>query len=251
MKTSAIAGLVCFAAAAAAWMVPVYGDAPVKIAAVAPVEDLAAETEAKLAALDELLKDDESYAVEQKKGVAQAAGVLACMGQAIAEHPDKAKVKVAGPDLRNAALAIIGSKTLQEATAALGLAKKAAAGEASGKAETAHAWNKLINLHRLMEEVNARNSKLRGVLRRPKDPREDSLHASTLAVLAVVIHADTHEVKDPAQIPKWQGYALDFQQSMTGLSAALKSGQIEAAKEFYLKSADSCKHCHEAFRKEE
>lgn len=236
---------------ATAWLLPLNAAAPVNVDDVAPIEDLVAESDSKIEALIGYVKDEASFGDAMKdKNIAQDGGVLACLAQAIAEHSKHESTKVAGPDMREAALAFRNSKSLDEAKKALEKVKEARAGESSKTAEVEYPWNKLINLHRMMEEVNARNATLRRLIRRPKDPQADSLHATTLAVLAVAMIADTHEVKDEADLPKWNGFATDYQKTMTELAAALKKKDSDTSKELYVKGGKTCSACHEVFRKE-
>jgi hypothetical protein len=246
MKKSMVA--FSLATVALAFLFPAYGKSPVKLSTVAPVADLVAEAEAKVELIEGYLKDEKTYSGMKKKKIPQAASVLACLGQAIAEHPQKSDVKAAGADLRDASLGIIKSTSYQEARDTFGRIKLALAGQSNGEAKTEHNWHQLIDLHRLMDEVNARNSKVRRVVRRSRDPRKDSLHATTLAVLALAIHADTHMVKDEKDIPRWQELSLDFQKSMTTIASALKEKDKDGAREAYLKAKQSCNHCHDAFR---
>ena len=225
--------------------------APVDTATVAPIENLKAESAAKLSALEKLLSDGGSFEESKKRQIPQAAGVLACLAQAIGEHKDREKSGVAAADLRDAAIALVNSASHDDAEKALATAKQAFEGKGDGKAAPEHEWNKLINLHRLMEEVNARNSKIRVALRRPKDPQAESLHATTLAVLALAMHADTHEVKDKSQIPQWQKHAGDYQRNMTALAAAIKAKDKDRGNELFKAAQKSCNDCHKAFRKEE
>lgn len=225
--------------------------APVDTATVAPIDDLKAEASAKIALLGDLLKDADKFAEAKKRSIPQAAGVLACVAQAIVEHKEREKAGVSAANLRDAALAVIKSGSHDDAMKALTSAKQALEGKGDGKAAAEYEWNKLINLHRLMEELNSRNSKIRTALRRPKDPQAESLHATTLAVLALAIHADTHEVKDKSQIPQWQGYAANYQKNMTDLAAAIKAKDKERSSELFKAATTSCNDCHKQFRKEE
>jgi hypothetical protein len=237
-----LSGLACF-------LLPVHGEgaAPTKLSEVAPVEDLATEVKAKLVLVDGYLKDDQTFSDSKEKLIPQSAGVLAVLGQAIAEHEEKSKVQVSGADLRDAAHKIVNSKSRNEAIAALEQAKEAAAGKQTGAA-VEHEWNKLINLHSLMEEVNLRNSSIRRVLRRSRDPQTDSLHATTLAVLALVIEADTHEVKNPADLSEWRKHAKDVQSHMTAVSAAIKQKDSKTGNARFLQANKSCVQCHTHFR---
>src|SRR5690606_9093204 len=105
--------------------------------------------------------------------------------------------------------------------------------------------------HRLMEEVNARNSSLRRSARRIRKPQEDSLDAAALAVLALAIHADTHEVKDPALKPDWQKFALEYQAAMSELTGQMKKGDADAAYATWRNAQRTCQACHEKFKVDE
>jgi len=228
-----------------------FAAAPVDVSTIAPADDIKAEAAAKIAALEGLLEDPGKFADNKKRQIPQAAGVLACLAQALAEHKDGPQTQVAAADLRDAALAVIGSGDHGQAAEALASARQAFEGKSEGKAAKEHEWNKLINLHRMMEEVNARNAKIRIALRRSKDPQAESLHATTLAVLAVAMQADTHEVKDPAQLPLWNEHATTFQKSMSEVAAAIKTKDTAAAGEIFKAAQKSCNACHTVFRKEE
>ena len=134
---------------------------------------------------------------------------------------------------------------------ALASAKSALEGQGSGSAATEHPWNKLIGMHAMMEEINARNSKIRRSVRRLRDPDEESLHPTTLAVLAVAMYADTHEVKNESDIPQWQQHAREFQQHMTQTAAAMKKNDADGAREVWLEGVKSCSACHDKFRRDE
>lgn len=232
-----------------------FGGAFVPLKDVAPVADLEHEAAAQHATLAGLLKDKESFEdmENRKKKIPRAAGVLAVLGQAIAEHPDKAKVKVAGTDLRDAARKVVTAKSYEEATAGLAEIGPALSGKSSGKAETEYAWNKLMSLHRLMEEVKARHVALREVsenLQKGKagKPEEDARHASMLAVLALPMYADTHEVKKPEEVPQWQEWSKEFRRVSTELSAAVRKSDAEGVKTLLPQATKLCGECHDQFR---
>lgn len=233
------------------WLIPADAAAPVKVDEVAPAGDLAAEANAKISKLNDYLENEVVFADAVKShSILQDAGVLACLAQALAEHGASSGITIAAPDLRDGALALQSSKTLAEAKQAMERIQEAQAGEPAGGAVVEHPWNKLIGMHEMMEEINSRNASLRRVIRRPRKPEEDSLHASTLAVLALAMRADTHEVKNKSEIPQWESLAQEFQQNMTQLAAAMKKKDVDAAKQSYLKAAKSCAACHAKFREE-
>lgn len=219
-----------------------------KLSTVAPVADLVAEAEAKIKELDDLVGDGDKYTKAKKKGIPQAAGTLAALAQAIAEHDEDSKLKASAADVRDAAIALAKAGSQDDAKKSLAAAKEAAGGKAGG-AKVEHAWDKLIDMDSLMSEVSARNGKLRKAFRKVPDDREPiARDASVLAVLSLAIEADTHDVKDKADIEKWKKYSKDLQVSMTKISAALKAKDDAAGKDLFLKSAASCNACHTEIR---
>ncbi len=216
-----------------------------KLSTVTPVADLVAEAEAKLKDLDGLIAD---YTKNKKKQIPQAAGTLAILAQAIAEHDEESAMKKSAADVRDAAISIAKAGSEDDAKKGLEAAKAAAGGKAGG-AKVEHAWDKLADMDSLMAEVSGRNGKLRKALRKaPDDHAAVSRDASVLAVLALVIDADTHDVKDKADIEKWKKYSKDLQSSMTKISAALKAKDDAGAKKEFLDSAKSCNACHTEIR---
>ena len=254
MKTRVLVGI---SIAAVAWvcLLPVLAGAPVKISEVAPAEDIAAEAKAKIDLLGSYVENEERYQeAKQDNAIPQAAGVLACLAQAIAEHDKKSDSKVAAADLRDAAIEIRDSESLADAKKALSKVKEAWAGKSSGESKVEHDWSKLIDIDLTMEEVKARNNKIRRLVRRSKDPQADSLHATTLAVLALTIYASSHDVKKVKtkdDIEKWKGYATEYQKRMTALAAAFKKKDAVEAKKLWLKGAEACNACHKNFQENE
>jgi cytochrome c556 len=80
------------------------------------------------------------------------------------------------------------------------------------------------------------------------DAEARSRDAEVLALIGVVVAADTHEVKEASRIPKWQEYSHDMTASMGKVATALKANDGMAAKAAFLESAKSCNSCHNDFR---
>lgn len=219
-----------------------------KLSTISPVADLVAEVEAKIKDLEALVADDATYTKNKKKGVPQGAGVLAMLAQGIALHDEESALKKSANDLREAALSITKAASFDDAKKALDAAKAAAAGTA-GSAAAKEDWEHLIDLDSVMAEISARNGKIRRTLRKlPDDVNAASRDASVLALLAVVTGADTHEVKDKADIEKWQKYSTDMQVQMTALSAAIKAKDLDKAKEAFSTGGKACNACHTEIR---
>jgi len=134
---------------------------------IAPLADLKLEVSEQVERLSGVLTA-EKYDDAKDGDVRQAFGLLACLGQAIAEHDQADGAKIQGAALRDAALQYKRKASLEEAQKAFEAVKLAVAGQAEGDHAKEHPWNKLINMHPMMEEMNDRNSKILRVLRRPR-----------------------------------------------------------------------------------
>ena len=223
--------------------------APVKVTLVVDLNSAVTEAKAKAEKLAASVADEESFAKALKeKIIAQDAGVLACLAQAITEHDKGKDSGVAGPTLRDSALALRNAKKLADAKTALAGVNAALKGQASDKSVAEHPWNKLINMHRMMEEINYRNSRLRRSLKRPRKLQEDAGHATVLTVLALAMEADTHEVKKKEEIPLWNKMSREYSTGMSKLAKAMLEKKAEVAQEIFNGSANSCESCHEKFR---
>jgi hypothetical protein len=239
----------CAVAALSIGLFPAWGDAPQKVVEVATVEDLSAEIADKLALLDMQLASADEYAKTlEKKEVPQAAGVVACMAQAIVEHPDKAKAKFHAADVRDAAVTLKNAKSFEDAAKALGSLKEAQAGKSAGTAKPDADWNKLVGMGRMMEEINTRSSSIRRALRRLQEPDKIARDCSTLAVLALAMEADTHEVKDPAQLPLWKELSAKYRSEMIGMAKAVRAKDSAKASEHLAAANMACNQCHEKIR---
>jgi len=234
--------------AAVSILIPCIAASPVKLNKVAPVADLVAEAEAKIKALETALATSDSYGAGAKRAIPDDAAVLAVLSQAIAEHEEKAAWKASAPDLREAAKALANSTSYDAAKKAFADAKAAHGGKA-GSAKKDDDWAKLAKLGSVMNEVNKRNSSIRTGLRKAdSDSEQLARSASVLAVLALVTHEDTHEVKKKEDTPKWKALAADMQASMSGVAASLKKKDTAAAKDAFSKAGKSCNDCHDQFR---
>jgi hypothetical protein len=218
---------------------------------VATAGDLVRESQAKKATIAGYLENEATFKEAREEKLGQAAGVLACLAQSLAEHPQKGDTPVSAVALRGAALAARDAKTLERARAALQQIEAALAGKA-GKdpADVSYPWNKLVKMHPMMEEINARNGRIPRVLRRSRDPEKDALHGVTAAVLAEAMAADTHEVKDKSRIPEWEKLSHEYQAQMVLFAKAIKAKDSAKARAAFTAANTACDTCHEKFRDE-
>ena len=227
----------------------VQGEAPLPVKSVAPAADLTAEVTEQMELLQELLADEKEYKkAQENKEVKQAAGVIACLAQALAEHPDAKSLKYSAPHVRDAAKKLAAAKDYQSAKTAHVALSEVVSGSTKGEAVLMHPWNKLIGMHQMMEEINARSSSMRREIRRLRKPDVAARHASVMAVLAVAMLADTHEVKNKAEIPQWEQLSKEFQKNVTAAAAAAREKNRSEAKEFMNLANKACDQCHEKWR---
>ena len=236
-------------AASALCLLPAWGEAPQKVVEIATVEDLVAEINAKVELLGQQVASAEAFAMTlEKKEVNQAAGVVACMAQAIVEHPDKAKAKFHAADLRDAAVLLRAAKTFEDATKLFAAVKNAHVGKSAGSAKPDAEWNKLTGLGRMMEEVNSRSASIRKSMRRLQKPEETARDCTTLAILALAMEVDTHEVKDKAQLPLWKDLSVKYRSEMIAMAKAVRAKDTAKANEHFIAANAACSQCHEQIR---
>lgn len=224
-----------------------FAQAPFPVESVATVEELELEVPAQINELSKLLADETTFD-DSQPAILQKFGLLAVIGQALAEHPKKSKGKVNGPALRDAALVYGRDGSLDQAKAALEGVKKVIVGQMSGEHAVEHAWNKLINMHGMMEEMNGRNSKILRVLRRPRGRPEEGAHASVLGVLSLAMYADTHEVKEADTLPQWQQWSTEYREAVITMGEAIRAKDAKAARQWFDKANATCDKCHEVFQ---
>jgi hypothetical protein len=168
------------------------------------------------------------------------------MGQSLVEHPEQAQAGFSGAAVRDAALKFQRNSVYADAQAALTAVTAARNGEGEGEADVP--WNKLIRIHPMMEELNSRNAKLVPIFKRPRGKPEESRHATVMALLSLAMFADTHEVKNEADIPQYQQWATDYRTAMVGVAGALRNKDGQTARELFDQANATCDACHEKFR---
>jgi hypothetical protein len=231
-------------------LIPVFAAAPTDVGPVASIEAILLEVDSKIEVLSGALESAEKFEMAKEKDVWQAFGVISVMGQAIAEHPQKADAPFSGPALRDAALQYYAGRglTYEQAQAAFAAVQEARQGGGATDAAADYEWNKLIRMHPMMEEINSRNAKLLSVFRRPRGRPEEAGHATTIALLSLAMYADTHEVKNEADIPQWQAWATEYREKMVAVAAAVQEKDGAKARELFDAANETCDACHEKFR---
>lgn len=227
-------------------------ESPAPVDQVAPVEDITHEIDRVIAKLTELLATAESYEAAKETEVPQNFGTLACLAQALAEHSGNSEVTYDGAGLRTFALMYSAESTHDEAQAALALC----AGWVNGTVESGappvalHPWNELTDRHAMMEEINARNAAIARILRRPQNTPDNVSNASTIAILALAMEADTGFVEgDEAKTALWQELSAEYRNHMVALADAIRTEAGAAVvREHFTAANAACDRCHVEIR---
>ena len=222
---------------------------PVPIESVAEMGVLLTEADDRIGELDKLLADEAAFEKAGEMALPSAAGVLACIGQFVALHPEGAKSGVNGTALRDAAMELAEAGDLDEAKAAKEKVAAARGGEGEGGAVEDATWYDLIPSYYLMEEINTRNSKLVRVSRRPRGKPEEAAHAAVIALLCLPMHAQAEDyVLEDADLPDYQGLALKYQDEVAAMARAVTAKDGPEVKRLLLASKKTCDQCHTKYR---
>ena len=243
-KLAGLAALMIFAVPfLAAW-----GEAPTPVKPTAPLADIVYEVNDKIEQLDTLLVTAESYEEKREAEIQRAFGVLAVMGQALAEHEDREKTGISGPALREAALPFTIETSYDDAKAILAAVKEAQSGGGATDAAVEHDWDKLVPMYPMMEEINERNAALVRVIRRPRGREGESAQASTIALLSIVMYADTHLVEGEDDVAAWQEMSDEYRTLMVQVAEAIRAQDGDTARTHFDAANETCDRCHEKFR---
>lgn len=225
-----------------------WGEAPTPVKPTAPLDDIVYEVNDKIEQLDALLASAESYEEKREAEIQRAFGVLAVMGQAIAEHEDREMTEISGPALREAALPFTIETSFDDARAILAAVKEARAGGGATAAPVEHEWDKLFPMYPMMEEINDRNAALVRVIRRPRGREGESAHASTIALLSIVMYADTHLVEGEDDVAAWRDMSDEYRRLMVQAAEAIRAEDGDTARTHFDAANATCDRCHEKFR---
>lgn len=218
-----------------------------KVADVVSAADLKAMIADAVSGLEKLVADEKAFA-EADTRVRNSASVLAAYAQAASELEGASLSPEAARTLRQAAQDLAAAKEFGPAKAAFDRVVKAANGEAAAEPPAAVEWGKVARMHPSMEEMEQRATKLRRSLKRIRRPDEDAQMAASIGILGLVTYGDTHEVKDPADLPQWQAWAVELQEGMAKTAAAIREKDAAAATGHFEAALKSCEKCHEKFQ---
>ena len=215
----------------------------------APAEDLVALAKEFIKDFEGMLATEQDFN-EKKDLIKRNAHTLAVLAVALGLHDTPNELKPAAPALVKAAQDLGKAMDYASAMAALAAVKSAADGKAKEGPELN--WStKVASLGQLMKQVTTTDARLRRNLRRfDRLAAENAQSSALLAVIAQAAIADTHEVKDPADLPKWYQWCEDMREAAAGVNRAVKAKDPAAADAAAKRLMQSCDECHAVFQTE-
>lgn len=224
--------------------------APPATSTYAPAADLAGQVDEYMAELTEGLASAEAYESSAQR-VKKDANTLIVLAQALGMHDTENKYQAQAPAILQAAQQLYTAGDYEQAQAAFVELQAAIAGKTTDGPELR--WEKIASLGQLMKQVTFVHNRLRrGVSeRRFEDKQEENArYSALLAVIAQAALVDTHEVKDPAEIPQWYEMSAEMRTAAGEVNAQIHEGSVEGTAEAMKRLEKSCSDCHAVFRKD-
>jgi cytochrome c556 len=217
------------------------------LSTIVPAADFEVAATNYLTKIAGFMADEASYTKNQEQ-LAQKANALVALAQSLGLHDGSSKLKAVASDVMNAGRELSRAKEFAAAKAAH---EKVTTAVAGSSAASAPKWEKFASLGKLMHETAEVNSRLRRNLRRFDRTKDDSAEgAAVLAAFAQATIYDTHEVKNPADLPKWYAMAVEMRDAAAELSKTAHGGDEAGFKKALDRLGKSCDNCHEVFHAE-
>lgn len=219
----------------------------VKVSDYAPAADLVAAQKYFLGQLDESLASKPDYAEDTQERVKKNALVLAVLSMNLGLHDtvNAAQEHAAGvlPLAIELAAAV---KDYDKAKAVHDKLIKAASEKHDGKV----AWAMIRGQGTLMKKTNELNAAIKRNItptRFEKQAETLKMQTATMAALGQATLLDTHEVKNPADLPEYEKYAVEFRTAAAELNKAVHAADQAAALKAFARMDRSCHTCHQKF----
>lgn len=220
------------------------------VSTIAKAEVIQAELKSNMEELAKLIQGAD-YGEDQQTEVGSLATVCAVQAQALGLHDQENSVKPGAMAVMKAAQGL--AKAAKDQTAAKEeLSKLEAALQAPAGGGIAQ-WEKVPGLGRLMHHLVGLETKIDRAIdpKRFKSRGKNAVGpAATVALIAQVIHYDTHEVHEPAQVGEWYAFSEQMRSAAVEVQLAAQGDSADAAKAAAAKLTQSCEACHAVFHKE-
>ncbi|MGC4004322.1 MAG: hypothetical protein QM811_14860 [Pirellulales bacterium] len=216
----------------------------------APAEDLVAATDATLEQLGESLADPTDYAEDKQERVKKQGLLLATLAMHCGLHDQQNAVKPGSEELYKAALAVAkNSAQHAEANRALGEARAARTLVVpTGKSELK--WEMIRGQGAMMKKLNEVHAAVKRNLLAARFEKQKAnllVQTASIGAIAQATFLDKHEVKNPAEIPLYEEYAVKFRTSAGELNKAVRDSDLAAATAAFERMNATCHDCHQKF----
>jgi len=223
----------------------------VKVSSYAPVEDLVAAQKFFLAQLEEQLASKEEYAEDTQERVKKNALVLAVLSMHLGLHDVKNAAQQSGHmmSLSSEALARSANK-YDDAKRSYNLILKSQKEHIWVASGEEFVWKKISGQGAMMKKVNEINSAIKRNLTAARFAKQlDALKIQTVTLAAIgqATLLDTHEVKNPADFPTYEKYAVEFRTAAAELNKSVHAADQAAALKAFARMDASCHTCHQKF----
>ncbi len=218
-----------------------------------PAEDLANQLHSIVARLDDLLAKPDEFDDARKSRIAKEAGVAAVAALGLGLSEQDYPLKRSASSALAAAQALAKADEYRAAKQALASLKAAVDGQPSPTTATRRLrWEPVAPLWLLMKEVPLVNSSLKRAVqgeRFKNQAKTSTAAAATLAAIAQEAATDHDAIKKPADLPKWEQFCAEMRDASGRVNQAIHAGDSAGTEQAMAQLAQSCDHCHRAFRK--
>jgi cytochrome c556 len=226
--------------------------APPPASKYAPAEDLVEQIDFYIKHASEALANKDEYDAASTARIRKDGHTITALALVLGLHDTSNSLKDSAPALIKSSQKLARTNNFDAATAAMAEVKEARDGKGPAGTEPLK-WQRAAGMGQLMKEVTSVNAALKRGLtpqRFEQLKKQTAGQAATLAAIAQVVTADTHEVKNPADMDKWFEYCAEMRDAAGAVNAAIHANDQPATTAAMSRLAASCETCHALFRKE-
>lgn len=219
----------------------------IKVSEYAPAADLVAAQKYFLTQLEEPLASKPDYAEDTQERVKKNALVLAVLAMNLGLHDTANAAQADAP--AQFALFVELAASVKDYDKTKALYEKLI--KATGEAESPKlVWAMIRGQGAIMKKTNELNAAIKRNLtpaRFEKQLETLKQQTATMAAIGQATLLDTHEVKNPADLPTYEKYAVDFRNAAAELNKAIHAADQAEALKAFARMDRSCHTCHQKF----
>jgi hypothetical protein len=222
---------------------------PIRVSDYASAKDLVAAQKYFLSQLEEPLASKMDYAEDTQERVKKNALVLAVLTMHLGLHDTANPAQASAAEIYPVAIELAAKVKDYDQTKAA-YEKLQASFDNSIKATQPLTWGMVRGQGALMKKTNELNSAIKRNLtpaRFEKQLESLKYQTATMAALGQATFLDKHHVKDPAEHPTYEKYAVEFRTAAAELNKAVHAADQAAAIKAFARMDTSCHTCHQKF----